>query len=112
MSNTAPRVLARDPEQYEHFMGRWSRRLAGPFLDFSGIVGGGRVLDVGCGTGTLTAALAERGSEAVGIHIRSRQPLNARMIWWSAVPNLSRLALPRRARRVVPRTGKNVVCSV
>jgi SAM-dependent methyltransferase len=67
MSNTEPRFLARDPEQYEHFMGRWSRRLAGPFLDFSGIGGGDRVLDVGCGTGVLTAALAERGSKAVGI---------------------------------------------
>ena len=67
MSNTASRFLATDPEQYEHFMGRWSSRLAGPFLDFSGIVCGERVLDVGCGTGVLTAALAERGSQAVGI---------------------------------------------
>ena len=60
-------ATARDPEQYEHFMGRWSRRLAGPFLDFSGIGGGDRVLDVGCGTGVLTSALTERGSKAVGI---------------------------------------------
>src|SRR5215472_3497400 len=67
MGNSVSRFLATDPEQYEHFTGRWSRRLAGPFLDFSGIVGGERVLDVGCGTGILTATLGERGSEAVGI---------------------------------------------
>src|SRR5271168_3982401 len=67
MSSTPSRFLAADPDQYEHFMGRWSRRLAGPFLDFVSIQPGNRILDVGCGTGILTAALAERGSEAVGI---------------------------------------------
>src|SRR5262249_20120360 len=39
-------------------MGRWSRRLAGPFLDFSGVPSRGRVLDAGCGTGSLTLTLA------------------------------------------------------
>ena len=41
-------------------MGRWSRRLAGPFLDFVGSADGESVLDVGCGTGSLTFALKER----------------------------------------------------
>ena len=41
-------------------MGRWSRRLAGPFLDFVGSAHGESVLDVGCGTGSLTFALNER----------------------------------------------------
>jgi SAM-dependent methyltransferase len=50
---------ARDAEAYERVMGRWSRRLAGPFLDFAG-VDRGAVLDVGCGTGSLTFLLAER----------------------------------------------------
>ena len=27
---------ATDADEYEHFMARWSRRLAGPFLDFVG----------------------------------------------------------------------------
>ncbi len=51
---------ATDGDAYELQMGRWSRRLAEPFLDFVGPVGGGEVLDLGCGTGSLTLALAAR----------------------------------------------------
>src|SRR5689334_15283228 len=40
-------------------MGRWSRRLAPLFIDFTGVTAGGNVLDVGCGTGSLTFALAQ-----------------------------------------------------
>src|SRR5438477_11749679 len=67
MSNTTSHFLATDPNEYEHFMGRWSRRLANPFLEFAGTKPGDRVLDVGCGTGILSSALAERGSPVVGI---------------------------------------------
>jgi SAM-dependent methyltransferase len=51
---------AADGEGYERIMGRWSRRLVGPFLDFTGAADGEDVLDVGCGTGCLTFALAAR----------------------------------------------------
>lgn len=51
---------AADGDGYELMMGRWSRRLAGPFLDFVGTSEGECVLDVGCGTGCLANALAER----------------------------------------------------
>jgi ubiquinone/menaquinone biosynthesis C-methylase UbiE len=40
-------------------MGRWSRRLAPLFIRFAGIAGAVRVLDVGCGTGNLSACLAQ-----------------------------------------------------
>jgi ubiquinone/menaquinone biosynthesis C-methylase UbiE len=55
-----------DSDAYELQMGRWSRRLAEPFLDFVGTADGERVLDVGCGTGSLTFAIAKRSNiEAV-----------------------------------------------
>lgn len=67
MSNSMPSFLATDPDVYEHFMGRWSARLAEPFLEFAGVKPGDRVLDVGCGTGTITLALAARGARTVGV---------------------------------------------
>ncbi|MEZ2328714.1 class I SAM-dependent methyltransferase [Mesorhizobium sp. RCC_202] len=44
---------------YEQLMGRWSRRLATGFIDFAGLAPGERILDVGCGTGSLTFELAK-----------------------------------------------------
>lgn len=44
---------------YEQLMGRWSQRLARPFITFAGVGAGERILDVGCGTGSLTFALPE-----------------------------------------------------
>ena len=65
--SSLPSFLATDPEVYEHFMGRWSARLAEPFLEFADVEPGSRVLDVGCGTGTISLALASRGFTTVGI---------------------------------------------
>jgi len=52
--------LAAGGDGYELQMGRWSRRLAGPFLDFVCTANDERVLDVGCGTGCLAFALTQR----------------------------------------------------
>jgi len=65
MSNSLPPFLATDPDVYEHFMGRWSERLAKPFLEFAGVKPDDRVLDIGCGTGTLSLALAQHGAVVV-----------------------------------------------
>jgi len=48
---------------YDRFMGRFSTLLAPLFADFAGIESGQRVLDVGAGTGALTAELVRRGAE-------------------------------------------------
>jgi SAM-dependent methyltransferase len=49
-------------EAYDDFMGRYSTRLAPLFADFAGVEPGARVLDVGAGTGALTAELVARGA--------------------------------------------------
>jgi SAM-dependent methyltransferase len=58
--------FAVDADAYDRFMGRYSVVLAPQFADFSGLGGGQRVLDVGCGPGVLVAELVRRrGSAAV-----------------------------------------------
>jgi ubiquinone/menaquinone biosynthesis C-methylase UbiE len=44
---------------YERLMGRWSKRLAPGLIDFAGLADGESILDVGCGTGSLTFELAK-----------------------------------------------------
>jgi SAM-dependent methyltransferase len=53
-------------EAYDRFMGRYSEPLAPLFADYAGISSPGQTLDVGCGTGALTAELVRRvGAAAV-----------------------------------------------
>ena len=47
-------------DRYEAYMGRWSRRIAPRFLDWLGAPQGLDWLEVGCGTGALSAAILER----------------------------------------------------
>jgi len=58
-SNTAAAASFQNAEAYEQVMGRWSRRLAPLLIRFGGVSDGDRVLDVGCGTGSLTFTLPE-----------------------------------------------------
>jgi SAM-dependent methyltransferase len=52
---------------YDNFMGRFSIPLAPVFADFAGAGAGSRVLDVGAGTGALTAELARRGATVAAV---------------------------------------------
>jgi SAM-dependent methyltransferase len=51
-------------EVYEPYVGRWSRLVAVEFLSRLGVPAGARWLDVGCGTGALSAAIAGRYAPA------------------------------------------------
>lgn len=62
---------ASDGAAYEMWLGRWARRLADLFLDFARFPDSGDLLDVGCGTGALTFAMAARwpGRRVVGVDL-------------------------------------------
>jgi SAM-dependent methyltransferase len=51
-------------DAYEQYVGRWSRRVAESFLDWLDVPPGRRWLDVGCGTGALTATILRRSEPA------------------------------------------------
>ena len=70
----ASHYIALNPEGYEKIMGRFSRRLAPSFAEFTGSSPGEKMLDVGCGTGSMTAALAARGDHAAIVGIDVSEP--------------------------------------
>lgn len=58
-----------DARGYELLMGRWSRLLARELVGFTRLGEDDRVLDVGCGTGSLTEVIVatRAGAEVVGV---------------------------------------------
>jgi trans-aconitate methyltransferase len=56
-------------EAYERYVGRWSRPVAETFLDWLDVGPGRRWLDVGCGTGALSATILARcdPDEVIGV---------------------------------------------
>lgn len=57
MTDTSKRDMWRSAENYDRYMGRWSRKVAPLFLGWLDEPGGEEWLDVGCGTGALSAAI-------------------------------------------------------
>src|SRR5262245_29294620 len=64
---------ATDGAAYEVFLGRRSRRLADQLLDFAAFADDGALLDVGCGTGSLTGAMAARWPDRRIVGVDSSQ---------------------------------------
>jgi len=60
-------------DDYDGFIGRYSRELAPRFAEFAGVIMG-PVLDVGCGPGALTVELAARvgSDEVAGVDLSER----------------------------------------
>jgi len=56
-------------DAYESYVGRWSRLVAASFVPWLGVPAGRRWLDVGCGTGALTATIlaAAEPAEVIGV---------------------------------------------
>jgi ubiquinone/menaquinone biosynthesis C-methylase UbiE len=52
--------FASDGAAYELFLGRWTKRLSAPVLDFAEFPPEGALLDVGAGTGSMAFAMADR----------------------------------------------------
>jgi SAM-dependent methyltransferase len=70
-ASASTNYYASDGAAYQYWLGRWARRLADVFLDFVRFPDQGELLDVGCGTGALTFAMADRwpGRPVVGVDL-------------------------------------------
>jgi SAM-dependent methyltransferase len=78
-----------DAAGYDRLMGRWSRRLAPLLIGFGGLADGDRVLDVGCGTGSLAFALPTIARVASVTGIDATEPFIAACRTRSADPRFS-----------------------
>ena len=85
----ASRYTATDAQAYDRLMGRWSIRLAEELIGFAGVETGDRVLDVGCGTGSMALALAARPEPAAIVGIDIAAPYIAHASTRSADPRLT-----------------------
>ena len=78
-------IQFRDGATYERYMGRWSRLAGDAFLDWLRPPPGLRWLDVGCGNGAFTEALAGRCAPA---SIHGVDPSEAQLAFARSLPAL------------------------
>jgi SAM-dependent methyltransferase len=91
-------------EEYERYIGRWSRMIARRFLDWLAVPTGGKWLDVGCGAGALIDTVRATASplEVVGVDpsipyvAHARKHLPNRGVWVE-VGDARNLPLPSAA---------------
>ena len=55
-------------QDYEAYIGRWSRAVADPFLEWLAIPAGSNWVDVGCGTGALSGSILRHAAPAAIYH--------------------------------------------
>lgn len=74
MPNDKPKLWG-SSGAYERYMGRWSRKVAPPFLDWLDPLAQMNWADIGCGTGVLTSLVADRYAPAALTGIDAAEPL-------------------------------------
>ena len=110
---TADPATAPDPwhhgAPYERYIGRWSRAVAPQFVDWLARPAGQRWVDVGCGTGALSAAILARAPPAAltgvdpsdGFLAQARAAVPAAASTRSVPGSATALPLPDRAADVI-----------
>lgn len=73
MAETSRHDAWQGGDSYEAYMGRWSRQIAPRFLDWLGARTGMEWLEVGCGTGALSAAILAQAQPSSLISIDSSE---------------------------------------
>jgi SAM-dependent methyltransferase len=76
-------------DAYERYIGRWGRQVARVFVPWMGVAPSARWLDVGCGTGALTATILELAEPAAVLGVDPSKAFLARARETLAGPRVS-----------------------